>query len=65
MLRRQKAIDLLPATYRISDIGKTLLSHNQEPEQAPATEPQSEPKTEPEAKRKRKAKAEQGQGASP
>jgi len=51
-LRRQKAIELLPATYRISDLGRSLLSQSQAPE----------PEKEPETKRKRKAKQEQGQG---
>ena len=54
-LRRQKAIELLPATYRISDLGKSLLSLSQEPA----------PEKETEAKRKRRAKQEQGQGANP
>jgi len=66
MLRRQKAIDLMPATYRISDVGKNILSQAKEPKQAPAETP-SEPKTEPETKEKaRKSKQqEQGRGANP
>ncbi len=54
-LHRQKAIELLPATYRISDLGKNLLSQSQEPE----------PEKEPEVKKKRRAKQEQGQGVNP
>jgi len=46
VLRRQKAIELLPATYRISDRGKNLLIQSLEPEK------------EPETKRKRKSKKE-------
>jgi hypothetical protein len=66
-LHRQKAIELVPATYRISDLGKNLLSQSQEPESAPVTEPEPkiEPEKEPETKRKRKPKQEQGQGANP
>jgi hypothetical protein len=54
-LRRQKAIELLPATYRISDRGKTLLSQTPEPEE----------EKEPEVKKRRRAKQEQGQGLAP